>query len=76
MKLTAETTLRTDRGDYLAEWMMLTYTPISVVCSTLGWPCRRRFGPVAFSIEVPQDLKLTARKTTEPIPLEPSPRFR
>ena len=74
MKLTAETTMRTDRGDYLAEWMRLTYTPISVVCSTLGWPwppsfCSRR-------IEVPQDLKLTARKTTEPIPLEPSPRFR
>ena len=32
MKLTAETTMRTDRGDYLAEWMRLTYTPISVVC--------------------------------------------
>ena len=51
MKLTAETTMRTDRGNYLAEWMMLTYTAISVVGSTAGWPWLPSF--CSCRIEVP-----------------------
>ena len=60
MKLTAETTMRTDRGDYLAEWMTLTYTAISVVCSTAGWHWPPSFW--SCSIEVPQVPKAHRQK--------------
>ena len=52
MKLTAETTLRTDRVTIFAEWMMLTYAAISMVCSSAGWPWPPLFW--SCSIEVPQ----------------------